>query len=433
MSKEKDFISFLSNIEPSTSTVEYISSIQNNLRDFLKEDEDYKSIYKDTFLSGSYAKHTAIRPTINDNNRDVDIIVVTNHSKDDGVDDVFNELHNVLLKSKHYDSAVIQHHSIGIEMSEVNVDLVPVIADEFDEELFYVGDTENDDWIKSDPKGHKKWSSDFNVQNNNAYKPLVKIFKWWRHTNCPKSVKYPKGITLEKIVADNIGDSSLSTEDLLIGTMQNIVNSYKELYCEQNTNPIIYDPSRKVMNNNLLEGYSVDDFKKFVNKIDEHINFLNENGTNNETWKKILGNEFPSSSNNRSNELMCINASHKLKPSWLFRPNGAVIISIKVRDCNGNPINYSSNDEPLEKNCDLEFRAITGVKKPFKVYWQIVNTGSEAIKAGCLRGGFDESSNANTNVRLEKTEYSGSHSIQCFVIKNGYCVAKSKEYIVNIK
>ena len=60
MALQKDFDDFLSNIEPSQSTVSYISSIQTNLRDYLKTHDTYSSIYKDSFLSGSYAKHTSM-------------------------------------------------------------------------------------------------------------------------------------------------------------------------------------------------------------------------------------------------------------------------------------------------------------------------------------------------------------------------------------
>ena len=55
MAKQSDFNSFLKDIEPSTTTVSYISSIQTNLRDYLKSHESYKFVHTDTFLSGSYA------------------------------------------------------------------------------------------------------------------------------------------------------------------------------------------------------------------------------------------------------------------------------------------------------------------------------------------------------------------------------------------
>ena len=86
----------------------------------------------------------------------------------------------------------------------------------------------------------------------------------------------------------------------------------------------------------------------------------------------------------------------------------------------------------LPKGCSLHFKAVTGVKQPYSVYWQITNTGDEAKAANCLRGNF-ELSDEGANGKREVTSYTGSHSVQCFVIRRGTCVAKSKDYIINIR
>lgn len=70
MANQHEFSIFQSNIEPSKSTTDYISSVQNNLRDYLKYHHHYCDIYEGTFLSGSYAKHTSIRPVKGDKKRD---------------------------------------------------------------------------------------------------------------------------------------------------------------------------------------------------------------------------------------------------------------------------------------------------------------------------------------------------------------------------
>ena len=80
MSINEDFKKFLSDIEPSGSTVKEISSAQQSLRDYLSSHEVYSKHHLTTYLSGSYAKHTAIRPAKGDENRDVDIIVETNYT-----------------------------------------------------------------------------------------------------------------------------------------------------------------------------------------------------------------------------------------------------------------------------------------------------------------------------------------------------------------
>lgn len=440
MAKQADFNKFLTNIEPGKSTIDYISSVQNNLRNYLEIHEDYKYIHKETFLSGSYAKHTSIRPVLNDKKRDVDIVVVTNYSSQDSSIEVLEKLRDTLLESDKYKTATIQSHSVGIELQGINIDVVPVIADKDDNELYYIGDSDNGSWIKTDPKGHKSWSTELNKNNNTKYKPLVKIFKWWRRTNCPDTEKYPKGITLEKIVADNLGDSSLSTEDFFIGTIQNIISAYKEDYVDKGINPVINDPSNKIENNDLLLGYKTSDFKAFINKLSEHADILNTDGTENETWRQILGTEFPKDSTTASYSSlskaitceMCVKALHKQKPIWPMQRGGAAFILAKIVSPLGYIVDYQNNGQPLDKECSLIFKAVTGVKKPYRVMWQIVNTGKEAINANCLRGNFEESDIGDDSKR-ESTSYSGSHSVQCFIIKHGVCVARSKEFIVNIK
>lgn len=88
---------------------------------------------------------------------------------------------------------------------------------------------------------------------------------------------------------------------------------------------------------------------------------------------------------------------------------------------------------PLKKGGDLRFEAQTNIQPPYSVYWQVVNTGREAEAKGGLRGGFEPAvANAAGLVRKESTEYRGTHSIECLVVKNGTCVARSEPFIVTI-
>lgn len=433
MSKQADFNKFLSNIEPSDSTVQYISSMQSALRDYLKSAEEYKDKYLDSFLSGSYAKHTSIRPSKYDKKRDVDIIVVLSYDLKADSSNVLAELKNILTNSSKYINATIQHHSVGVEMNDISIDVVPVIQDNDNELLYYIGDSKTGKWKLTDPLGHKNWSTEFNKSHNDKYKPIVKIFKWWRRQNCPSSIKYPKGITLEKIIADNLGDSSGSVEELMLETIENIISAYKDDFCSHSRKPRIEDPS-DIVSNDLLEGYSVDDFNQFVYKLEEHLTLLNYKGTSNTIWREILGSVFPSDSGSEESNgrKICLSASHRQKLLWPFSRGNVAFIKVIVKDSNGNRIDYENDGDPLDKDCSLDFIAITGVKGNFIVKWQITNTGYEAKVSSCLRGGFEDSNVAKL-IRHETTQFSGSHSVQCFIIKNMICVAKSDLFIVNIK
>ena len=74
-------------------------------------------------------------------------------------------------------------------MGQISVDVVPVVRDEYDSELYYIGDSRTGGWTVTDPKGHKAWSTSVNQNNSNKYKPLVKILKWWRRKNCPAGTR----------------------------------------------------------------------------------------------------------------------------------------------------------------------------------------------------------------------------------------------------
>lgn len=433
MAKQIDFDAFLTNIEPSRSTVEYISSIQSNLRAYLEEHEVYKKIILSSFLSGSYAKHTAIRPASGDKNRDVDIIVVTCYTTSDKPSDVLNELCSILKEKNTYSTATVQSHSVGLKMAGVSVDVVPVIKCKENDKIYYVGSSIDDSWKRTDPKGHKSWATNINNANSLKFKPLVKIFKWWRRKNCPDNIKYPKGITLEKIIADNIGDSSLLMEDLFIGTMQNIVNNYSDLINNDNL-PFIEDPSDNITGNNLLAGYSLSDLKLFIERIENHLKKLNEDGACNDTWRSILGIEFPR--DNRANTAYTLaqnylNVQHRQRPPWQMRRTGMVSITAKVTDWSGQVTNYENDSYAIEKHCTIVYTATYSSCKPFRIVWQIVNTGFEA--RNCLRGGFEDS-NVGKKARRETTLYTGKHFVQCFVIdKYNNCVARSKEFFINVK
>ena len=123
---------------------------------------------------------------------------------------------------------------------------------------------------------------------------------------------------------------------------------------------------------------------------------------------------------------------HKERPSWLMVLDSEVQVIAEVIRDGWRPKKFASG-VPLNKYSSLRFTALTSVKKPYEVYWQIVNTGEEAIDANQLRGDFYRSSiRKGRKVRKESTKYKGMHWVECFIVKDGVCVARSGEFVVNI-
>ncbi|WP_437656745.1 nucleotidyltransferase [Sorangium sp. So ce1182] len=130
-------------------------------------------------------------------------------------------------------------------------------------------------------------------------------------------------------------------------------------------------------------------------------------------------------------------APHRKPVRWATPPGGSTgWVAISSATCHPKgfrPFRFRSDGPPLPKRASLIFEADTDVAPPYRVYWQIVNTGQQARDARGLRGGFEEVSVVRGHLkREESTRYTGSHSIQCFIVKNDYCVARSEPFVVNI-
>ncbi|MDM4018167.1 nucleotidyltransferase [Roseiconus lacunae] len=144
--------------------------------------------------------------------------------------------------------------------------------------------------------------------------------------------------------------------------------------------------------------------------------------------------QLPTSAFGRiAKNLLRFDVGHRQQPRWHISPaRYDVRVSAKYMRNGFRPTAFRSNAPPLKKHVDLVFEAATNAPKPYKVFWQVVNTGDEAQRADQLRGDFYDSNKAGRS-RTERTEYSGMHWVECFVVKNGVCVARSGEFIVNIE
>jgi hypothetical protein len=91
-----------------------------------------------------------------------------------------------------------------------------------------------------------------------------------------------------------------------------------------------------------------------------------------------------------------------------------------------------SNGPTVQKKGSLRFEAKTDIPEPFKVYWQVVNTGREAERVRGLRGNFDHVERGGLT-KTENTLYAGTHAIECFIVKDGVLAARSGPFFVTIQ
>ena len=302
MTTQQQFLDLLSDIEPSITTVNDCSSAHNTLRDALKEHNEFSKVHVNTFLSGSYKRNTAIRPTTTAGviqRPDVYIIALTNHTKDDKPQVVLDAVHEA-LKDVGYTDITVNRRSINVKLIKVDMDIVPIISDGHGGYL--IPDIHLDEWLITNPPGHTQWGIEVNKQANGRFKPLVKLLKWWRRENLPE-LKRPKGFILECLVAEHMNYNESNYEKLFVYLLETIKDFYG-IYVSLGIVPYLEDPG--VPRSNVFSAVTIEEFKDFYEKVKEQAvlarNALNETDDDKALalWRQIMGNRFPKSSSCKS-------------------------------------------------------------------------------------------------------------------------------------
>ena len=163
----------------------------------------------------------------------------------------------------------------------------------------------------------------------------------------------------------------------------------------------------------------------FIKKSKKALNKLNNTSDESSTLRELFGNRFPISkraanqygfSENEQfiEELFPVRISKQLKIDCIVTQNGyrSGLISEFIRK------NFK-----IKQNRKLKFFIDKiNVVKPYTIYWKVRNVGYEAIRRNCIRGQI----NKGTDYLNETTNFYGPHYVECYIIKDGICIARDK-------
>jgi hypothetical protein len=293
------FTELLEDIEPSATTKSQASGGHQAIRDHLRTQVDFKERYASSFLSGSYARHTSIRPRTSadgEERPDVDIIIVTTFTTSDHPDDVLTEVCNALEDDgEGFEVERINKRSVRVVTWQAEMDVVPV-AEAWNG--FMIPDRENGIWKFTNPPVHTDWSSKQNERFNGRFKPLVKLFKWWRRIN--PSGRRPKGFVLEVLVSKHAPSSETHYGAAFVQLLDNIYAAYRTL-AAIDQKPFISDPADP--SNDILAKVTVAQWKDFVEKVRVYADVARraqdaedmEEATR--QWRRVFGDRFKATAN----------------------------------------------------------------------------------------------------------------------------------------
>jgi hypothetical protein len=288
------FTELLEDIEPSQTTKTRASGGHTGIRDHLRTQAQFKDRYISSFLSGSYARSTSIRPrsTAEGVERpDVDIIVVTNFTTSDHPDNVLREVSRALLDGGNgYPVERINKRSVRVETWQADMDIVPVLSTWSG---YMIPDRDTGTWKFTNPPVHTDWSANQNQRFSGRFKPLVKLFKWWRRIN--PSGRRPKGFVLEVLAAQHAPTAETHYGEAFAQLLANIYGSYA-LMAMNNQKPVIADPADR--SNDILGKVTVAQWKDFIEKVRVYADVARraQDATDMDEatrlWRRVFGDRF---------------------------------------------------------------------------------------------------------------------------------------------
>ncbi len=164
----EEFEKLRSKIEPNENEKSSISASHTKMRTMLENSTDVKIV--GTFLTGSYARDTMIRPL-----KDVDFIVQVHYGqhKNDTPMQLLNKISRVLRSAYPLTPVIITQPCITVKFSYCHFEVVPAIGFSDNEELFKIPAVSGLGWQQTYPKIPHKWMTQENKQAGGLFKPTV--------------------------------------------------------------------------------------------------------------------------------------------------------------------------------------------------------------------------------------------------------------------
>lgn len=338
------FSDFIKNISLSNDLVQSLKSAHTDLRTKLSKDESTKDLVVATFIQGSYARSTCIKPA-DDNKVDVDVIAVTNIPSSTSARSAFESFYPFMKKnysvvSEDDDAKVRQQsRSIGIALQKVDLDFVPTSApseevngllrsiagfsdftvdslvpkssvtrfydslsaegSNWKDEPLNIPDYDTNTWDKTHPLQQIQSTHEKNKLCNGYFLRVVKCIKWWKRVNL-SGQEHPKSYPLERFVGECCPNDIHSVGEGIVLTFEKIVNDYKN-------KPFL--PDYGVPMHDVFGRLSDKDYKTFYEKVKQMAPLAREAYDSNSSevsvnkWREFFAecSEFPEYSGPSSN------------------------------------------------------------------------------------------------------------------------------------
>lgn len=278
-----------SNIEPSPTAVTKAKKAHEDLREFLKSDDEISKANPDSYLTGSYARDTALN-TI----KDVDVILLIDLDYQTTEPAVVIAWIQASLQ-KQYSKVVAQGRSVQVTTgTDFDLDVVPSVPISHRNGPVWIPDRDVKAWVATHPKGQMAFGVQKNADTDGFYKPLVKIMKHWRD-RLPTETARPNSYIVESLVAENLVSKPASYGRAVVDILR-LINSRYSPYLATGSVPRISDPGYPSVN--VAKRWKFQEFTAFMKEVQSAARTAEgalaevDKNASVTAWKKLFGDKF---------------------------------------------------------------------------------------------------------------------------------------------
>lgn len=411
-----------------------VSAVQNALLG----DAQLGSAMGELIPQGSFAHRTIINP-VKGHEYDADVLLPIGEQPGWEPKDYVNEVYALFNRNATYSGKVSRRsRCVVVDYADpFHVDVVPYV------ERFgstYITNRNTNQWELTNPEGFNEWLDTQNRLANGHLIPVIRLMKYLRDY---KETFSAKSVILTTLLGNAVsearmwGDSTYCC-DLPTALVQ-IVNDLDEYLQGYSFMPTIADPSCPTENFN--HRWNEAEYTNFRARINGYAKTITDafdetdKDTSIKLWRSVFGDDFKktvsltkvleasrSAAVNDPEQDLQRDFNIPVAPRYKVRLTGRVQKKPGFR-------HYSL---PSQMNVVGKSRWIVfsvedcTAPAPYDVYWKVRNSGDEAIQADALRGQIFK----GTMTHRESTLYRGSHYVDIYIVKDGYCVAHDRQRVV---
>lgn len=274
-------------------------------------------------------------------------------------------------------------------------------------------------WKKTNPIPEMEEIDELNNIANNNLKNLAKMVRSWKN-KCGVKIG---GLLIDTLCYEFLQNNPDHQETKFDNYDELVRDFFEYLKDYDKTREFWYSPGSKQKVYKKKSNF-INKSKKAYDNVVEAIE-KKENNTVYSIWRKVFGYSFPYPQTIRESAENYTSSEQYIEELYPIDIRFALTINCEVTQAGFRTEFLRNLNGKLRLQKKLKFFIeYTDVPRPYLVKWKIKNEGPIAQANGNYRGQIiaDE----GQDYRKETSSFGGPHFVECFIIKNGICVARDR-------